>query len=151
MASYAKGREEQAKTSGFNAQAFGDLGEVSAKKTAKARKIAGYSCDEWVVAMGEALIFEVCAARRLPVPPAYFDARKAAYAGMGPMGRHFERVFEAMRQVGGYPLSVAMHVKTEGMKQETLTEATEVRKGAIAADTFAVPPGYTKKNSPFKS
>ena len=149
MAAYAKGREEQAKTSGFNAKAFGNLGEVSARKTGKTRKIAGYTCDSWVVAMGEALILEVCAARDLPVPPAYFDARKAAYAGMGPMGRHFERVFEAMRKVRGYPLSLAMHVKTEGMKQDTLTEATEVRKGAIPAETFAVPADYTKKKSPF--
>lgn len=149
MAAYAKRREEQAKVSGFNVQAFGALGEVAARKTGKTRRIAGYTCDEWVVAMGEALILEVCAARRLPVPPAYFDARKAAYAGMGPMGRHFERLFGAMRKVGGYPLSLAMHVKTEGMKQETLTEAIEVRKGAIPADTFAVPADYTKKKSPF--
>jgi hypothetical protein len=149
MAAYAKGREEQAKTSGFNAQAFGALGDVTARKTRKTRKIAGYTCDEWVVAMGEALVLEVCAAPQLPVPPAYFEARKAAYAGMGPMGRHFEKVFEAMRTVRGYPLSLAMHVKTEGMKQESLTEATEVRKGAIPAETFAVPADYTKKKSPF--
>jgi len=68
---------------------------------------------------------------------------------MGPMGRHFERMFDALRKVRGYPLSLAMHVKTEGMKQETLTEATEVRKGAIPADTFAVPAEYKKKKSPF--
>ncbi len=149
MAAYARRREEQAKTSGFNAQAFGGLGDVAARKTGKTRKIAGYTCDGWVVAMGDALIFDVCAAPQLPVPPAYFDAHKAAYAGMGPMGRHFERVFEAMRKVRGYPLSLAMHVKTEGMKQDTLTEATEVRKGAIPAETFAVPADYTKKKSPF--
>ena len=149
MAAYAKRREEQAKASGFNAQAFGALGDVTARKAGKTRKIAGYTCDEWVVAMGEALNVEVCAAPRLPVPSAYFDARKAAYAGMGPMGRHFGRVFEAMRKVRGYPLSLAMHVKTEGMKQETLTEATEVRRGVIPAETFAVPADYTKKKSPF--
>ena len=149
MAAYAKRREEQARASGFNAQSFGALGKVAARNTGKARRIAGYTCDEWIVAMGEALILDVCAAPQLPVPPAYFEARKAAYAGMGPMGRHFERVFEAMRKVRGYPLSLAMHVKTEGMKQETLTEATEVRKGVIPAETFAVPADYTIKKSPF--
>ena len=149
MAAYAKRREEQAKASGFNAQEFGSLGEASARKTGKTRRIAGYACDGWVVAMGEALVLDVCAAPQLPVPPAYFEARKAAYAGMGPMGRHFERVFEAMRKVRGYPLSLAMHVRTEGMKQETLIEAVKVRKGAIPRETFAVPADYTKKKSPF--
>lgn len=149
MTASAKHREEQAKTSGFNAQAFGDLRDVAASQTGKMRRIAGTPCAEWVLAMGDVLVFEVCAAPELPVPPAYFDARKAAYAGMGPMGRHFERMFEAMRKVSGFPLSLAMHVKTEAMKQETLTEATEVRKGAIPTETFAVPADYTKKKSPF--
>jgi hypothetical protein len=149
MAAYAKRREEQAKTSSFNEQAFGALGEVTARKTGKTRKIAGYACESWVVAMGEALVFELCAAPQLPVPPAYFNARRAAYAGMGPMGRHFEKMFEAMRKIPGYPLSFAVHVKTEGMKQETLYEVTDVTKGAIPAETFVVPADYTKKKSPF--
>jgi hypothetical protein len=65
------------------------------------------------------------------------------------MGRHFEKMFEAMKKARGYPLSFAMHVKMEGMKQETLTEATEVRKGGIPAATFEVPAAFTKKKSPF--
>jgi hypothetical protein len=149
MAAYAKRREEQAKTSRFNEQAFGALGEVTARKMGKSRKIAGYACEGWVVALGEALVFELCAAPELAVPPAYFNARRAAYAGMGPMGRHFEKMFEAMRKIPGYPLSLAMRIKTEGMKQETLYEATEVTKGAIPPGTFAVPADYRKKKSPF--
>ena len=149
MTAYARRREEQARTSGFVPQTFGALGEVAARRTGRTRRIAGYACDEWVFTMSEALVFEVCAARRLAVPPSYFDARGAAYGGMGPMGRHFEKMFEAMKKARGYPLSFAMHVKMEGMKQETLTEATEVRKGGIPAATFEVPADFTKKKSPF--
>ena len=149
MSAYARRREEQAGTSGFVPQTFGALGEVAARRTGRTRRIAGYSCDEWVFTMSEALVFEVCAARGLAVPPSYFDARGAAYGGMGPMGRHFEKMFAAMKKARGYPLSFAMHVKTEGMKQETLTEATEVKKGAIPAATFEVPAAFTKKTSPF--
>lgn len=149
MTAYARRREEQARTSGFVPQTFGALGEVSARRTGRARRIAGYACDEWIFTMSEALVFEVCAARGLAVPPSYFEARGAAYGGMGPMGRHFEKMFEAMKTARGYPLSFAMHVKTEGMKQETLTEATEVKKGAIPAATFEVPAAFTKKTSPF--
>jgi hypothetical protein len=149
MTAYAKRREEQAKTSGFVPQAFGKLGAVTAKNTGRRRQIAGHSCDDWVLSMGNALVFEVCAAPRLTVPPSYFDARKAAYAGMGPMGRHFEKMFDSMRKVRGYPLSLAMHVKMEELKQETLNEATEVKTGAIPAAVFEVPADYTKKKSPF--
>ncbi|MGH9399576.1 MAG: DUF4412 domain-containing protein [Thermoanaerobaculia bacterium] len=149
MTAYARHREEQAGTSGFNAREFGGLGEVAARKTGKTRQIAGTACTEWVFTMGEALGFEVCVAPTLPVPPAYFDARKAAYAGMGPMGRHFEKMFEAVRKASGFPLALAMHVKMESMKQESLTEASEVKRGAIPAATFEVPADFTKKKSPF--
>ena len=149
MTANAKYREAQAKTSDFNAQAFGELGEVTARKTGRSRRIAGYGCDEWILALGDVLVFEVCAARELAVPLSYFDARKAVYTGMGPMGRHFGKMFESMRKVPGYPLSLAMHVKMEKMKQETLTEATEVKKDPIPAAVFVIPADYTKKKSPF--
>jgi hypothetical protein len=35
------------------------------------------------------------------------------------------------------------------MKQHTLSEATEVKKGPIPASTFEIPAGYKKKPSPF--
>jgi hypothetical protein len=149
MTAYAKHRDEQAKTSGFNAQTFGEVSEVTARKSGRSRRIAGYACNEWTLSMGTGLVFELCAARGLAVPSSYFDARGAAYGGMGPMGRHFEKMFEAMKKARGYPLSFAMHVRMEGMKQETLTEATEVRKGGIPAATFEVPADFTKKKSPF--
>ncbi len=149
MSAYAKGREEQAATSGFNAQSFGALGAVAAKKTGRSRTIAGRTCDQWVFSMGEALVFEVCAARTMPAPPGYYEAKKASYAGMGPMGRHFEKMFEAMRKVPGFPLALAMHVKTESMKQETLSEATEVKKSPIPAAIFEIPADFVKKKSPF--
>ena len=148
MAAYAKRREEQAKASGFNTESFGVLGEALAKKTGKTRRIAGHPCDDWTIQMGEGLLFEVCAARDLPTPKGYFEARGAAYAAMGPMGRHFAKMFEAMKKTRGYPLSLAMHVRLESMKQESLTEATEVRRG-VPAGAFEIPPDYAKKASPF--
>lgn len=149
MAAYAKHREDLSKASGFNAESFGPLQEATARKTGRARRIAGHPCDEWTVAMGEGLVFEVCAAPTLKVPRGYFDARAAAYAGMGPMGRHFARMFETLRTLRGYPLSFAMHVKMEGMRQESLVEATGVRRGPIPPAAFEVPADYAKKASPF--
>jgi Domain of unknown function (DUF4412) len=146
---YAAAREAQARESGYNAEEFGALREPSASKTGRARQIAGHPCDDWTIRMGDGLVFEVCAARDLPARAEYFDARGASYAGMGPMGRHFRRMFEAMKKTGGYPLLLAMHVRLASMKQESSTEATDVKAGAIPASTFEIPAGYVKKKSPF--
>jgi Domain of unknown function (DUF4412) len=146
---YAAEREAQSKKSHYNEEGFGALVEPSAVKTGGSRRIAGHPCDDWTIRMGDGLVFEVCAARDLPAPRGYFEARAAAYAGMGPMGRHFRKMFEAMKQTRGYPLALAMHVKLEGMKQESSTEATEVKAGAIPPATFAVPADYARKPSPF--
>jgi len=148
---YAAAREAQAKASGYNAEEFGALREPSARKTGRSRQVAGHACDDWTIRMGDGLVFDVCAARDLPAPAGYFEARGAAYAGMGPMGRHFRKMFEAMKKTGGYPLVLAMHVNLASMKQESLAEATEVRPGPISASTFEIPPDHVKKNSPFTS
>jgi hypothetical protein len=146
---YAREREEQARKSGFNTESFGPLTRPEARKTGRMRRIAGHACDDWRIAMGEGIVFEVCAARDLPAPAGYFEARGATYAGMGPMGRHFASMFGAMKAARGYPLFLAMHVRLESMKQESLTEATEVKAGAIPASAFEIPAGYAKKPSPF--
>ena len=146
---YADEREAQSKKSHYNEEGFGALAEPSAVKSGGSRRIAGHPCDDWTIRMSDGLVFEVCAARDMPAPRGYFEARAAAYAGMGPMGRHFRKMFEAMKQTKGYPLRLAMHVKLEGMKQESLTEATEVKAGAIPPKTFEVPAEYARKPSPF--
>ena len=149
MDRYAAEREAQSKKSHYNEEGFGALVEPSAVKTGGSRRIAGHSCVDWTIRMGDGLVFDVCAARDLPAPHGYFEARAAAYAGMGPMGRHFRKMFEAMKQTRGYPLLLAMHVKLEGMKQESSTEATEVKAGAIPPKAFEVPADYARKPSPF--
>src|SRR5262249_6776928 len=94
---YAAEREAQSKKSHYNEEGFGVLGEPSAVKTGGSRRIAGHPCDDWTIRMSEGLVFDVCAARDLRAPRGYFEARAAAYAGMGPMGRHFRKMFEAMK------------------------------------------------------
>src|SRR5512134_3493701 len=68
---------------------FGELGEVSVRKLGTSGKIAGYDCDNYSLSMGENIRFDFCAARDLQAPYQYFDARKASYAAMGPMGKRF--------------------------------------------------------------
>ena len=45
--------------------------------------------------------YENCMTQALQLPPAYYDALKSPYAMMGPMGKRFEKVFDAMQQGQG--------------------------------------------------
>jgi len=128
----------------------GQLGEVTVKKTGVSRKVAGYDCDEYTVAMGEAVRYDVCAAPALQPPPQYYDALKGPFTAMGPMGRKFEKTFDEMKKIKGFPVAMNTSIKVMMVRNETKSEATEIKKGPIPDSAFAIPAGYKKKDSPFK-
>lgn len=129
---------------------FGGPDDVSVEKGKGSRKVAGYDCHDYTMSMGRSFVFELCAAPALQPPPQYYEGRKLSYAAMGPVGKRFAKMFEEMKEVKGFPLSLAMDVDMGVMKQETLSEAIEVKTGAIPASTFDLPAGYKKKPSPFR-
>jgi hypothetical protein len=132
----------------------GMLGKVEPVQVAKGsspKKVAGYDTEHWVMTMGEGMRFDVWAAPALTVPTRYYEARKAQYAAMGPMGKRFEKMFSEMAAIKGLPLATTISAKMMMVKMEIKSEATEVRKGAIPASAFEVPAGYKKKNPPFKA
>jgi hypothetical protein len=129
---------------------MGKIGTVQVTKGAGTRKIAGYDTQQYTLTMAEDLRFELWAAPALGAARQYIAAQKAAYAAMGPMGRRFEKVFEQMEQIQGYPLATSMSSKMMTKTLERTSEATEVKKGPIPASAFEVPAGYAKKDSPFK-
>lgn len=128
----------------------GQLGDVTVKKTGASRKVAGYGCDEYTVAMGENLRYDVCAAPSLPAPAQYYDALKSPFAAMGPVARRFEKTFEEMKKIKGFPVAMSSSVKVMMVRSEMKQEATEIKKGLIPDSAFAIPAGYKKKDSPFK-
>jgi hypothetical protein len=129
---------------------MGKMGEVTFEKLKDVKAIAGYDCEHYVLTMGDQMTFDVWAAPKLEAPHQYFEARKVGYAAMGPMGRRFERMFEQMKKVKGFPLSVNTKAKMMMMKIDTLSEATEVKTDPIAPSVFDLPKGYKQKDSPFK-
>jgi hypothetical protein len=129
---------------------FGKVENVTVAKGDTPKKIAGYDTEHWIMSMGEGLRFDVWAAPALEAPTQYYEARKSLYAAMGPMGTRFQKMFEEMRKVKGFPLATRVSAKIMMIKMDTLTEATEVKKGAIPASAFDVPAGYKKKDAPFK-
>jgi hypothetical protein len=130
-------------------QMFGLAEEAEVEKLPGKQKIAGYDCERYSVSFGNALELDLWVAPSLQPPPRYFEGRKLSYAAMGPMGKLFEKAFDEMKKIKGFPLSTAFIVRTPMSRTETVSEATEVRKGAIPASTFELPAGYKKAKSPF--
>ena len=138
-----------AKMPGFLQKTMGGaVKPVTMQKGIAPRKIAGYDCTQYNLAMGEDMTWSIWAAPALEVPAKYIESMKSNAAMMGPMGRRFMAMYDEMAKIKGYPLSFATSSKMAGRKMETLIEATEVKKGPIPASVFAIPAGYTKKALP---
>jgi hypothetical protein len=148
MSAYLDRLTRQLKGSGVE-KMFALDEEAKVEKLPGKKVFAGYDCEHYSVSLGSALEIDLWAAPSLQPPPRYYDGRKLAYAAAGPMGKLFEKAFEEMKKIKGFPLSSAFIVRTPMSRTETLSEATEVRKGKIPASTFEVPAGYRKKESPF--
>lgn len=132
------------------ANMLGKATEVTVTKGSEQRTIAGYSCQQYSMTMGDNFQFEIWAADGLQAPAQYYDARKMAYATMGPVASRFEKMYDEMKKIDGFPLATEFNSRMMGMNLEGTSEATEVRKGPISADVFEPPAGYKKKKSPYK-
>lgn len=150
MAGYMDRIEAQMKGNPMTARMFGGDAEVSVERGKGSRKFAGYDCDDYIMKMGEGWEMDFCAAKGLEPPPQYYEGRKLSYAAMGPMGKRFSKMFDAMKKVKGFPIALDMDADMGMARIQTSQEATEIKKGAIPASTFDVPAGYSKKPSPFK-
>lgn len=129
---------------------LGAAAEVEVRKGSETGNYAGYACQQYFMTLGANMEFELCTASGLGLPSEYYDARKMAYAAMGPMANRFEQMFDEMKKLDGFPLMTKIDTKIMGMNTNSVTEATEVRKGPIPAGTFEPPAGYKKKKSPYE-
>jgi hypothetical protein len=134
----------------FLQKMMGEMTEVTVQPGGGSKTIAGYQCNQYLMSMGDTLSFDLWAAPDLQTPIQYYDANKLRYAAMGPMGQKFEKMYDEMKKIKGFPLGIGIKIKMMGMNNETVSEATEVKKGPIPPAAFAIPTGYKKKDSPFK-
>jgi hypothetical protein len=150
MAAYFDSLQRDLKGNPMFEAMFGGTDDVKVEKLKTSRKVAGYDCDDYELSMGEALVFGFCSAKALQPPPQYYEGRKYSFASMGPMGKRYMKMFEEMKKIEGFPLSLEMDIDMGVVKQTTLSEATEVKKGPIPESVFEIPAGYKKTKSPFK-
>ena len=133
----------------------GMAGSMDVKKTGETRKVAGFSCDEWVITMNEFTTLKECVTSELQYPTQAFDAYKAysesmkkMMSGFGAMAKSGAELAEKMKAMKGYPVATSMKLDVMGQKTTSETEVIEVRKGPIPASTWEIPAGYTKIDNP---
>jgi hypothetical protein len=131
-------------------QIFGKASEVEVKNLGTTQQVAGYTCDDYRIAMGDAYVFQLCAASDLKVPTDVHAARRVMFANMGPMAGRIGKLFDEMSKIEGLPLVSSFSMTMMGRTMSTETRATEVKLGPIPDSTFAIPAGFKQKKSPFE-
>jgi hypothetical protein len=126
----------------------GAAAEVTVTKGAT-RTIAGYPCQTYTIAMGSSMTQETCNTTALvpPFDPANFQ--KLSRVSI-PMIQGMDKLVQKMSEIQGLSLTRHTTMSMMGRKIDTTLEATEVKKGAIPADVFAMPAGYKLVDSPLK-
>jgi hypothetical protein len=135
--------------------AMGSMFAFNVQKTGTTRKIAGYTCDNWVVTIGQFSRSEECVTSSLQLPVQawemyrhFSDSMKSAMAAFGPMAKNAGKMQEEFKKMKGFPLANTTTVDVMGHKSVIATEVTEVRRGPIPASAWEVPAGYTKIDNP---
>ena len=116
------------------------------------RQVAGYTCQDYTVAAGEAMAMKLCATTALQYPTDYRKYQAVAGPAMAmasnPM---FSKIMDEMKKIEGVTISEATAMKMMGRSMDTSREAVEIKKGSIPAATFdvaAIAPGYKKVANP---
>jgi hypothetical protein len=119
------------------------------------RTIAGYSCDVWTMAIGSISKTEQCLSSALPFPAQAWDryrelaeSMKATMASLGPMGKGISDIQEKTKDMKGVPLWSSTTTSVMGKTDTSVSEVTEVRKGAIPDSAWQIPADFKKVESP---
>lgn len=131
------------------ANMLGQATEVSVEKLDGTREVAGYTCQHYRLTIGQKFQFELWAAPDLEHPQQYYDARKLVHAAAGPIASRFDKLYEEMKKIDGFPLYTKTDASMIGINLSVVSEATEVRQGPIDPSVFEPPAGYKKKKSPY--
>lgn len=130
-------------------QSVGATASVTVEKGTAGKKVAGYDTEPYIFTMGDSVRVEALLTTAFEPPARYYDARKILYASQGPMARRFDRVYDEMKKIKGFPLATVLDFRMRVARRQVSTEATEVRKGPIPDSVFVTPSDYKKIESPF--
>ena len=122
------------------------------------RQVAGYTCQDYTVAMGAAMTTKVCATTALQFPAPNVDYRKfqsfagsAAAMANNPMFKNMAKMADEMKKIEGITIAESTAIKMMGHSTDSSREAVEIKKGPIPASAFdvaALAKGYKKVPNP---
>jgi hypothetical protein len=119
------------------------------------RKIAGYTCENWKMTLGQFSRSEECLTNELKFPPqawemyrAFADSMKSMMAAFGPMAAGLGKMQEQFKKMKGYPLASSSTTEIMGHRSSSTSEVTEIKRGPIPASAWEIPAGYTKVDNP---
>jgi len=122
------------------------------------RQVAGYSCQDYTLAMGETMTTELCATTALAFPVPKADFRKfssfATSAGMmanNPMFKGMSKMADELKKIEGVTIAESTHFKMMGRSIDSSKEAVEIKKGPIPAAAFdvaTIAKGFKKVDNP---
>ena len=117
------------------------------------RKVAGYDCQEYVIAMGQSMKTNTCNTTALAFPIPEADLRRymsfASGIATSPMGKGFTKLADKMKEVQGIAIAESSSFSLLGKTKTSGREAVEVKQGPVDPAVFALPAGYKKVPSPF--
>jgi len=132
-------------------------GLVDVEKAGTSRTIAGYSCENWTITMGQFSRSEECLTTTLQFPAQpfalykrYAESLRSLMSAMSPMGLDYEKMSEQFKKLKGYPLAVSTTVDVMGHRSATQSEVVEIKRTPIPASAWQIPAGYTKVESPMR-
>jgi Domain of unknown function (DUF4412) len=133
----------------------GLVSSMIVQKTGATRKIAGYTCENWTVTLGQISKTEQCLTTELPLPVQAWDAYRdfansmmGMMSAMGPLAKGLAEMQEKMKDMKGYPLAVTTTTTMMSRPTITTTEVVEIKRGPVPASAWQVPAGYTKMENP---
>ena len=119
------------------------------------RQVAGYTCQDYTLAMGQAMTMKMCATTALQYPMDYrkYQALAGSAAAMAnnPMFKGMGKMVEEMKKIEGITIAEATSMKMMGRSMDSSREAVEIKKGPIPAAAFdvaALTQGYKKVPHP---
>ena len=139
----------------MDAMMGGMAGAFDVQKTGTTRKIAGYTCENWTITMGQFSKTEECLTSELQIPVQAWDtyrdvaeSMKGMMTAFGPMAKGMAQMQEKLKGMRGFPLATTNTISVMGHGDTTTSEVTEVKRGPIPASAWEIPAGYQKIDNP---
>jgi hypothetical protein len=139
----------------MDAMMGGAAGAFDVQKTGTTRKVAGYTCENWTISMGQFSKSEECITSELQLPAQAWDtyrefaeSMKGMMSAMGPMAKNMAQMQEKLKDMKGFPLANSTTVNIMGHSSASTSEAIEVKRAPIPASAWEIPAGYAKTDNP---